>query len=71
MRRYTYAEALADRIAGQAYAALPPAERVELVGLLTAAAAATSRRRGRLNGAASPIRSTSRPPGGQDGRRDR
>ena len=44
MRRYAYADALADRIAGQAYSALAPAERVELVSLLTAAAAHTSAR---------------------------
>jgi hypothetical protein len=39
LRRYAYADALADRIAGQAYAVLKPAERGELVAALTAAAA--------------------------------
>jgi hypothetical protein len=38
LRRYAYADALADRIAGQAYAALKPAERGELVTALAAAA---------------------------------
>jgi hypothetical protein len=38
MRRYIYAEALADRVAGQAYAGLVPHERRELAGLLRAAA---------------------------------
>ena len=37
IRRYAYAEALADRMAGQAYAALTPAERPELVNLLAVA----------------------------------
>lgn len=36
MRRYVYAEALADRIAGQAFAALSAAERGELIRLLHA-----------------------------------
>jgi hypothetical protein len=40
MRRYAYAEAIADRIAGSAYAVLQPAERVDLVHGLAAAAAA-------------------------------
>jgi hypothetical protein len=40
LRRYLYAEALADRISGQAYAALSPPERAELVRLLQAAAGA-------------------------------
>jgi len=39
LRRYSYAEALADRIAGTAYAALDPEHRVELVQRLDAAAA--------------------------------
>jgi hypothetical protein len=34
VRRQTWAEALADRVAGEAYRALEPAERVELVALL-------------------------------------
>jgi hypothetical protein len=38
MRRFLYAEALADRIAGQAYASLRAAERLDLVRVLTAAA---------------------------------
>jgi hypothetical protein len=38
MRRFLFAEALADRIAGQAYAALSVADRLELVQVLTAAA---------------------------------
>jgi hypothetical protein len=38
LRRFSYAEALADRISGAAYAALDPAERADLVHLLTAAA---------------------------------
>ena len=38
IRRYIFAEALADRLAGQAYAALTAPERVDLVRLLTAAA---------------------------------
>jgi hypothetical protein len=38
LRRYAYAEAIADRIAGQAYTAIGTAERAELVGLLVAAA---------------------------------
>ena len=37
LRRYVYAEALADRIAGQAFAALSATERGELVHLLQAA----------------------------------
>ena len=37
LRRYVYAEALADRIAGQAFAALSVTERRELVHLLQAA----------------------------------
>lgn len=44
MRRYAYAEALADRIAGPAYAVLSPAERVDLVALLEAAAASVRKR---------------------------
>ena len=39
LRRYAYAEAIADRIAGAAYAALSADERVELVHRLTNAAA--------------------------------
>ncbi len=39
LRRYAYAEALADRIAGTAYAALDPEDRVELVHRLDNAAA--------------------------------
>jgi hypothetical protein len=39
MRRYAYADALADRIAGPAYSALAPGERVEFIASLTAAAA--------------------------------
>jgi Helix-turn-helix family len=39
LRRYSYAEALADRIAGTAYAGLDPVERVELVQRLDSAAA--------------------------------
>lgn len=39
LRRYAYAEALADRIAGTAYAVLDPAERVELLQRLQTAAA--------------------------------
>ena len=38
MRRFLFAEALADRIAGQAFAALSAGERVDLVRVLTAAA---------------------------------
>jgi hypothetical protein len=38
MRRFLFAEALADRIAGQAYATLGVAERVDLVRLLAEAA---------------------------------
>jgi hypothetical protein len=37
VRRRTWAEAVTDRIAGQAYAVLEPPERVELVGLLASA----------------------------------
>jgi hypothetical protein len=37
VRRRLWAEAVTDRIAGQAYAVLDSAERVELVGLLDAA----------------------------------
>lgn len=39
LRRYAYAEALADRIAGQAYLSLNPAERTDVVTLLNAATA--------------------------------
>jgi hypothetical protein len=39
LRRYSYAEALADRIAGTAYAALDPDDRVELVHRMDTAAA--------------------------------
>jgi len=39
VRRRSWAEALTDRIAGDAYRSLPPGERVELVNLLDAAAA--------------------------------
>jgi hypothetical protein len=39
LRRFTYAEALADKISGAAYAVLEPGERAELVHLLTTAAA--------------------------------
>jgi helix-turn-helix protein len=39
VRRYTYAEAIADRIVGQAFAPLRPAEQTELITLLTVAAA--------------------------------
>ncbi len=39
MRRYSYAEALADRIVGEAYTALSPPERGDLIRLLTSAAA--------------------------------
>ena len=39
LRRYAYAEALADRIGGTAYAGLDPKERVELVHRLDNAAA--------------------------------
>jgi len=42
LRRYTYAEALAHRIAGAAYAAIEPEERSELVALLQDAAAAVA-----------------------------
>ncbi len=38
IRRYTYAEAVADRIVGQAFTCLPPAERAEFARLLTEAA---------------------------------
>jgi hypothetical protein len=38
VRRRSWAEALTDRIAGEAYRVLDPEERVELVGLLDAAA---------------------------------
>jgi hypothetical protein len=38
MRRFLFAEALADRIAGQAFATLTVAERMDLVRMLTAAA---------------------------------
>jgi len=38
MRRFLFAEALADRIAGQAYSTLTVRERVDLVRLLTVAA---------------------------------
>lgn len=38
MRRYTYAEAIADRVAGQAYSALSTSDRTDLVRLVTAAA---------------------------------
>jgi hypothetical protein len=38
MRRFLYADALADRIAGQAYGVLLPGERLDLVRVLTAAA---------------------------------
>jgi hypothetical protein len=38
MRRFLFAEALADRIAGQAYSVLDVGERVDLVRVLTAAA---------------------------------
>ncbi|HEX6872962.1 MAG TPA: hypothetical protein VF163_17840 [Micromonosporaceae bacterium] len=38
LRRFRYADALADRVAGQAYAVLTPAERMDLVGLISAAA---------------------------------
>jgi hypothetical protein len=37
VRRRTWAEAVTDRIAGQAYRVLDPVERVELVGLLDSA----------------------------------
>jgi hypothetical protein len=37
VRKRAWAEALTDRIAGEAYRALDPGERAELVGLLTAA----------------------------------
>lgn len=37
LRRYAYADALADRIAGQAYGALAPPERAELIALLAVA----------------------------------
>jgi hypothetical protein len=39
LRRFAYADALADRVAGQAYRALEAHERRELVELLTAASA--------------------------------
>ena len=39
LRRYAYADALADRISGQAYSCLTPAERGQLVAALEAAAA--------------------------------
>jgi hypothetical protein len=39
LRRFKYAEALADKISGAAYAVLEPGERAELVRLLTTAAA--------------------------------
>jgi len=39
LRRYSYADALADRIVGQAFVCLTPAERGELVAGLDAAAA--------------------------------
>jgi hypothetical protein len=38
LRRYAYADALADRVAGQAYAVLSAAERAKLVATLVAAA---------------------------------
>jgi hypothetical protein len=44
MRRFLFAEALADRIAGQAYTTLSVGERVELVRGLTAAADAAKAR---------------------------
>ncbi len=37
MRRRSWAEALTDRIAGEAFRALTPTERIELVNLLDAA----------------------------------
>jgi len=37
LRRYAYSDALADKIAGQAYTVLAPAERSELVHLLSSA----------------------------------
>jgi hypothetical protein len=40
VRRRAWAEAVTDRIAGQAYQVLDPAERVELIGLLETALAA-------------------------------
>ena len=46
MRRFTYADALADRIAGQAYATLPPTDRATLVTTLTAL---SRRDRGAIN----------------------
>jgi hypothetical protein len=42
LRRHSFADALADRIAGQAYGTLSAAERGELVAALTAAAAAVA-----------------------------
>jgi hypothetical protein len=39
MRRFAYADALADRIVGQAYLKLTPAERVELIAGLKSACA--------------------------------
>jgi hypothetical protein len=44
MRKFAYADALADRVAGQAYRALEPPERRELAELLTAAIATASDR---------------------------
>jgi len=44
MRKFAYADALADRVAGQAYRVLDPAERRELVELLTVATATASGR---------------------------
>jgi Helix-turn-helix family len=40
LRRFAYAEALADKISGAAYAVLSPPERAELIDLLKTAAAA-------------------------------
>jgi hypothetical protein len=41
MRKFAYADALADRVAGQAYRSLEPAQRRELADLLTAASVAS------------------------------
>jgi hypothetical protein len=43
IRRYTYAEAIADRIVGESYASLSPDERRDLLRLLTVAAEAAQR----------------------------
>jgi hypothetical protein len=49
MRRFAYADALADRIVGQAYLKLTAAERAELLTCLKTAAEATAPDRSRLD----------------------